>query len=105
VLEQAAGPRSVLAAAQRALRSVGLLFRRELHPYQPLQGIQARFPGGEALVLVETCRRTVAEHVNGALACGIELSRLEEWQDGESGPEPPATGRPKLLSLLVRRGA
>jgi hypothetical protein len=86
------------------LRPGGLLFLCGLQPYRQLQGIRARFPAGQAQVLVEAHLHTAAERVDGTPARGFALVRLER-QEGESGPEPAATGLPKLLSLVFRRRA
>jgi malonyl-CoA O-methyltransferase len=105
VLEHVADLRPVFAEAGRALRPGGLLFVCELHPYRQLQGAQARFPSGEGLVPVEAYPHMVAEYVNGALACGFALLRLDEWQEGAAGPEAATSGLPRLLSALFRAPA
>lgn len=103
VLEHIAGLGPVFAEACRVLRSGGLMYFCELHPYRQLRGVQARFQDGERLVLVEAHLHMVSDYVNGALDQGFELLRLDERQEPVVGPEQAAPALPRLLSMLFRR--
>lgn len=91
----------IFAEAARVLRPGGVMYCCELHPYRQLTGGQAHFTdewSGE-VVFAPAFQHTVAEYVNGAVASGLAITRLDEWT--ETNAPPPAI--PRLLSMQLTR--
>ena len=101
VLEHIADLGPVVAQARRALRSGGLMFLCELHPYRQLLGRQAQFRDGGKPILVEAHVHSVSEYVNTAVERDFVLERLGEHLEDAAGH--PAEVPPRLLSMLFRR--
>lgn len=99
VLEHVGDLTSVFANASRVLRTDGLLYLCELHPYRQLRGGQAHFTDASGgTVHVPAFVHTVSEYVNGALSAGLRLVHLGEWlEDGA-----PEGALPRLLSATFR---
>jgi malonyl-CoA O-methyltransferase len=101
VLEHVRDLLPVYAEAARVLRAGGQLFLCELHPYRQWNGAQARFTDaatGES-VRVDAHVHTASEYVNGGLACGLVLRRLDEWLEADA----PSGAPPRLLSVHFER--
>jgi len=97
ILEHVEHLETVFAEAARKLRPRGELFICELHPMRQLMGGQAQFSNtktGER-ELVPAFLHNVSDFVNGGLAAGFELRRLDEWRDLDAA----ADSIPRLLSL------
>ncbi len=91
----------IFREAARVLRPHGEFFVCEFHPFQQLNGLQARFtatPTGD-LVLVPAYIHDVSDFVSASADAGFELVRLDEWRDTM---ETPKSTPPRLHSLLVR---
>ncbi len=84
--------------ARRLLRPSGLLYISELHPYQQLQGAQAKYRDAETGqdVLVPAFLHHVSEYTNEGIEAGFTLRRMGEWQH-------EADTAPRLLTLLFER--
>ncbi len=92
---------TVFAEAARVLRRGAELFICELHPMRQLLGGQAQFSNtrtGER-ELVPAFIHNISDFVNGGLATGLELTRLDEWRDPDAEPN----SIPRLLSLQFRK--
>jgi malonyl-CoA O-methyltransferase len=97
ILEHVEYLEPVFAEAFRVMRPSGKLFLCELHPMRQLMGGQAQFSNtktGER-ECVPAFLHNVSDFVNGALAAGFELERLDDWRD----PEAELARVPRLLSL------
>ena len=101
VLEHVASLPPILAEAARVLRSGGVLFLCELHPFRQWRGGQAHFTDGATgeTVHVPAHVHSVSEYVNAALDAGLALRHLGEWLEGGADPVSP----PRLLSLRFAR--
>ena len=88
VLEHVENLEPVLAEAGRVLRPDGELFLCELHPMRQLLGRQAEFvhPQSGVLERIAAYLHDVSEYVNGALAAGFQLRRLDEWRNPALAP-------------------
>ena len=101
VLEHVERLEFVFAEAARTLPPRGQLFISELHPMRQLMGGQAQFsnPQSGERELVPAFLHNVSDFVNGGLAAGLELQRLDEWRD----PDAASNSIPRLLSLLFTK--
>lgn len=94
VLEHIHDLTTVMAQIRRVLRSGGVAWICELHPFRQLQGAQAKFETAQGTQMVEAYVHSVSEYVNTALAAGLSLENMVEYND--------ADGRPRLLGLRLR---
>lgn len=94
VLEHVADIAPVFAQIARVLAPGGTAYLAELHPWRQLAGSQARFESEAGTQLVEAFAHSMADYINGALAAGLSIVRLDEHGD--------ADGRPRLLALTLR---
>lgn len=98
VLEHVERLAPVFREAHRVLRSGGVLYLCELHPYRQLEGTQANFDheaSGEN-VPIEAFMHPVSEFVNEGISGGFSVRRMGEWY----GPEDDG---PRLLSILFEK--
>jgi ubiquinone/menaquinone biosynthesis C-methylase UbiE len=93
VLEHIADIAPVLKQIARVLAPGGTAYLAELHPYRQLGGSQAKFESEAGTQLVEAFAHSMADYINGAIAAGLTIVRLEEHAD--------ADGRPRLLALTL----
>jgi SAM-dependent methyltransferase len=100
ILEHVPDLRPVFAEAGRLLSPGGLFYVCELHPYEQLQGLQARFdhPSTGQPVLVPAFAHPVSEYINFGLATGFALLEVGEWRVNE-----PTDTAPRLLSLRWKK--
>lgn len=94
VLEHVADIAPVLRQIARVLVPGGLAYLAELHPFRQLAGSQAKFESAAGTQLVEAFTHTMSDYINGALAAGLAIARLDEHAD--------ADGRPRLLALTLQ---
>ena len=101
VLEHVEDIEHVFKEAERTLRSGGQLFICELHPMRQLLGGQAQFTRSSTgeRERVPAFLHNVSDYVNGSLAAGFLLVRMDEWSDSDAEETSP----PRLLSLLLAR--
>ena len=98
VLEHVADLTHVFDEAHRVLKSGGLFYIGELHPYKQLQGVQAKYRDVETgqEVLVRAFQHNVSEYVNDGIAAGFMLRHMEEWRHETDSDL-------RLLTLLFER--
>lgn len=99
VLEHIEQLAPVFAAAFRALRSGGLLYSCELHPYRQLQGATARYRTDSGEQRVEAYVHLTSDYVHAALGFGFQLSSMSEPRDAGA----PPSALPRLLQLVFRK--
>ncbi|MHB1311386.1 MAG: class I SAM-dependent methyltransferase [Gemmatimonadaceae bacterium] len=101
VLEHVEALDWVFREAARTLTPGGVFFICELHPFRQYLGSQANFVDDEGSpVAIRAYPHHVSDFLRSAAAAGFTLERLDEWWHAEDGGKPP-----RLLSLLLRRGA
>jgi ubiquinone/menaquinone biosynthesis C-methylase UbiE len=101
VLEHIRDLTPVFGETQRVLKSGGLLFICEFHPFQQLLGRKSQFVDMETrrIVQIPAFRHDVSDFVNGGLKAGLRLDRMDEWRyEGED-----ATALPKIVCLAFAR--
>lgn len=101
ILEHIEHLEPVFAEAARVLRPNGKLFICELHPMRQLMGGQAQFSNTQTgeRERVAAFLHNVSDFVNGGLAAGFDVRRLDEWRD----PGSDSNSIPRLLSLLFTK--
>ncbi len=101
ILEHVEHLETVFAEAVRTLKPNGELFICELHPMRQLLGGQAQFSNTQTgeRELVPAFLHNVSDFVNGGLAAGFELNRLDEWRDTDA----TSNNIPRLLSSLFTK--
>ena len=101
ILEHIEHLEPVFAEAARVLRPNGNLFICELHPMRQLMGGQAQFSNTQTgeRERVAAFLHNVSDFVNGGLAAGFDVRRLDEWRD----PGSDSNSIPRLLSLLFTK--
>lgn len=98
VLEHIKGVRHIFTEAHRVLRSGGIFFVSELHPFRQYQGKQANFRGRQGAVRVPAYVHNISEFLNVAEEVGFTLVKLDEWWHKEDVGK-----HPRLLSILFRK--
>lgn len=97
VLEHIEDLEAIFKQAAKKLKSGGLLFISELHPFKQYTGSKARFDTETGTKELTTFVHHVSEYLTAAANCGFQLTKLNEWFDESSTEEAP-----RLLSLELR---
>jgi ubiquinone/menaquinone biosynthesis C-methylase UbiE len=97
VLEHVRDLGPVFEHARKILKSGGALFVCELHPFLQLSGAKAQYldPATRTITQVPAFRHDVSDFVNGGIAAGLRLTRLDEWRYPWDAIDAP----PKLLTV------
>jgi malonyl-CoA O-methyltransferase len=97
VLEHIEDLSSVMQQAERALAPNGRVFVSELHPFKQYQGSQARFHNASGHeIKVQAFTHHVSDYIGAARACGLALTRFDEWWH----PEDAAGAVPRLATFV-----
>ena len=98
VLEHVQDLSHVFVEAARTLRSGGLFFINELHPFRQYDGKKARFYRKEKKIEVDAFVHHISDFLRAAEASGFALAKLEEyWHEADAGKPP------RILSLAFER--
>lgn len=90
----------VFAQAYRALKSEGLFYIGELHPFKQYQGSKARFDTAAGGVFELECHvHHISDYTESARQQGFTCVALQEWFDEEN-----QAGMPRIASFLFRKG-
>lgn len=101
VLEHIEDLSSMMRQAERALAPNGRVFVSELHPFKQYQGSQARFHDASGHeIKVSAFTHHVSDYIGAARACGLALTRFDEWWH----PEDAAGAVPRLATFVFERG-
>lgn len=84
----------VFAQAAKVLRTGGLFYIGELHPFKQYQGSKARFDTGAGVFELECFVHHVSEFFAAAKTNDFELSNLREWFDDDD-----KSSIPRLLTM------
>jgi len=100
ILEHVENLNIFFAEAARALTKDGVCFVCELHPIRQLAGSQAQFSNLKTGIRqrVPAFIHSTSEFVNTALAAGLTLTHLDEYED----PGSDTKSLPRLLALQLR---
>lgn len=87
----------VFAQARKVLRSGGLFYVGELHPFKQYQGSKARFETGSGVFELECFIHHVADFFQAATVNNFETDDLKEWFDADD-----KTQIPRLLTMIFK---
>ncbi|MFK7785953.1 MAG: class I SAM-dependent methyltransferase [Crocinitomicaceae bacterium] len=85
--------------ARSKLKSNGLFFICELHPFKQYLGSKAKFETEKGTQELETYTHNISEYVKAAEACDFKMLELKEWFDEDSEKEIP-----RLISFVFDVG-
>ena len=88
----------IFSQANAKLKSGGLLFISELHPFKQYAGTKARYETEDRVEELEVYIHHVSEFTDGGKLAGYEMLELEEWFD-----EDDQHGIPRLISFLFQK--
>lgn len=83
--------------ARRVLRSNGLFYIGELHPFKQYQGSKARFETNSGVFELECFVHHISEFFEAGKTNDFELVKLGEWFDNDD-----KTQIPRLLTLIFK---
>ena len=87
----------VFGQANKVLRTGGLFYIGELHPFKQYQGSKARFDTGGGVYELECFVHHISEFYAAAKDNNFELVDLKEWFD-----EDDKTAIPRLLTMIFK---
>ncbi len=87
----------VFGQAHKVLRTGGLFYIGELHPFKQYQGSKARFDTGEGVFELECFVHHISEFFAAAKNNNFELVDLKEWFDDDD-----KTTVPRLLTMIFK---
>lgn len=99
VLEHIQDLGHIFAEAAQKLKTGGLFFINELHPFKQYGGTKARFERGTETVELEVFVHHVSEFINTAKINGLRLVSFKEHWHSEDSPTNP----PRLASFLFAK--
>ncbi|WP_456422212.1 class I SAM-dependent DNA methyltransferase [Lutibacter sp.] len=80
------------------LKSNGLFFISELHPFKQYSGSKARFESENGIVELEVYTHHISEYLNSAKKYNFKLIEINEWFDEYSENEIP-----RLISFIFKK--
>ena len=98
VLEHIKDLEFIFNQANLKLKTNGLFFISELHPFKQYSGTKARYETENGTQELETYVHHISEYLNVAINNGFELVKLKEWFDDEH-----KTGIPRLIGIMLRK--
>ncbi len=98
VLEHIKDLEFIFNQANLKLKTNGLFFISELHPFKQYSGTKARYDTENGTQELETYVHHISEYLNVAINNGFELMKLKEWFDDEH-----KTGIPRLIGIMLRK--
>lgn len=87
----------IFSQAKRKLKSKGLFFICELHPFKQYLGSKAKFETESGTQELETYTHHISEYMTVAKANGFENAELKEWFDQDATETVP-----RLVSFVFR---
>jgi 2-polyprenyl-3-methyl-5-hydroxy-6-metoxy-1,4-benzoquinol methylase len=98
VLEHIEDLNAIFHKAANALRTGGLLYIAELHPFKQYAGSKARFELNNETVVVDCYTHHVSEYLNGCNRNGLALVEFHEVFD-----EGNKDNIPRLIAMVFRK--
>ncbi len=82
----------------KKLKSEGIFFICELHPFKQYTGSKAMFENENGIMELEVFTHHVSEYINAAINSGFKILELKEWFDSDD-----KTDIPRLISLVFEK--
>lgn len=98
VLEHVQDLNFIYLQASSKLRSGGLFYICELHPYKQYNGTKARYTEGDETFELEVYIHNVSDFISPAFINNLHLLQLNEWFDDVNN-----SGLPRLISFLFKK--
>lgn len=98
VLEHIQDLRPIFSEAARTLRSSGMFFVNELHPFRQYEGTKARFYRSDEKIEVQAFTHHISDFLKAGGESGLSLVYLGEYWHETDQNKPP-----RLLSLTFER--
>ncbi len=88
----------IFKQTSKKLKSNGLFFISELHPFKQYSGSKARFESENGTVELEVYTHHISEYLNSAKKYNFKLIEINEWFDQSSENEIP-----RLISFIFKK--
>ena len=98
VLEHIYNLNFLFREARKKLKTNGIFYICELHPFKQYQGSKARYETENGTVELEVFVHNISEYIESALKNGFELLELNEWFDNSDKIKPP-----RLISFVFKK--
>jgi ubiquinone/menaquinone biosynthesis C-methylase UbiE len=98
VLEHIYNLNFLFREARKKLKTNGIFYICELHPFKQYQGSKARYETENGTVELEVFVHNISEYIESALKNGFELLELNEWFDNSDEIKPP-----RLISFVFKK--
>ena len=98
VLEHIEDLEHIFSEASKVLKSGGLVYLGELHPYKQYKGSKARFESSEGEITLDCFTHHITDYVSAALKFGLKVEEIREFFIPGETAAPP-----QILSLLLRK--
>lgn len=89
----------IFQQARLKLKTDGIFFISELHPFKQYQGSRAKYQTEDGTVELETYVHHISNFTSAAAKNGFQLLEVNEWFDEEKESETP-----RLISFVFRNG-
>ncbi|KAA3602850.1 MAG: class I SAM-dependent methyltransferase [Calditrichaeota bacterium] len=94
VLEHIENLKPIFQESFRVLKSNGILFLCELHPFKQIGGSKAKF--SEEEIRINSFIHDISEFISAGLEVGFELVECKEWRKNKNSPLEET---PRLISF------
>jgi ubiquinone/menaquinone biosynthesis C-methylase UbiE len=98
VLEHISNLNFIFREAGNKLKTNGIFYICELHPFKQYLGTKARYETENGTIELEVFVHNVSEYIKSALNNGFELLELKEWFDASDKIKPP-----RLISFIFKK--
>ncbi|MBL4715436.1 MAG: SAM-dependent methyltransferase [Bacteroidetes bacterium] len=98
VLEHIYDLNFIFSEGFKKLKSKGIFYICELHPFKQYSGSKARFENENGIVELEVFTHHVSEYVNATTNNGFKILELKEWFDNDDKTEIP-----RLISFIFEK--
>ena len=98
VLEHIENLEHIFAQARKVLKSNGLLYFGELHPFKQYQGSKARFEKDEQVIVLQCFVHNFSDYFAAAQNNNFRCTNISEWFDDDD-----KTQIPRILSCVFSK--
>lgn len=99
ILEHIDDLNHIFEQANQKLKTNGIFFISELHPFKQYLGSKAKFESENQITELQTFTHHISDYVENANSNGFELIEIKEWFDDY----PAEREIPRLISFVFRK--